>query len=357
MKVISFCLALILAWSTAFAAPRIGKHPTYTRLVFDLPKNTTQTHKRVENKLVVQLKLKLPNEKQGLEVPGVAGYKVVGTIVSITLKPNIGQPKVLILPASAKTKARLVIDVPITPVKTQSTFAKNVSKQKVPVVVIDPGHGGSDPGMTSRWLKEKDITLAVSLKLRKLLQQKGVKVIMTRTIDKHISRNKVTDLDARSNMAKTGEVSAFVSIHVNAATNPRAHGVETFFFGYPIGGKHRSIAVRENGGGSVGLALTRQSAKVSQRLLGDILAQAKLNFSRQLAHKVQSNLVASTGARNRGVSKDAFYVIRNPRTAAILVEIGFGSNRNEAQLLRSRAYQDKIAQSLAKALLEFLHVK
>lgn len=356
MKVILFCLALILAWNPALAAPRIGKHPTYTRLVFDLPKNTTQTNKRMGNKLVIQLKLKLPNEKRSLTTaPGITGYKVVGTIVSVTLKPKIGKPKIMLLPSTTTTKARLVIDVPLSP--TKSTFAKTTSHRKQPVVVIDPGHGGIDPGMTSKWLKEKDITLKVGLKLRQRLQKQGVKVIMTRVTDKHISKNKVVDLDARSNMAKTGKVSAFISIHVNASTNTRAHGVETYYFGHPIGGKHRSIAVRENGGGSTGRALTRKSANMSQRMLGDILAQAKLSFSRQLAHKVQSRLVSHTGALNRGVHKDAFYVIRNPRTAAILVEIGFGSNANEAQLLIRDAYQNKVAHSLSQSILDFLNVK
>lgn len=358
MKVILFCLALILAWSPALAAPRIGKHPTYTRLVFDLPKNTTQTNKRIGNKLVVQLKLKLPSEKRGLStLPGITGYKVTGTVVSVTLKPNVGKPNVMLLPSSAKAKARLVIDIPLSATTTKSTFAKTTSNRKRPVVVIDPGHGGIDPGMTSKWLKEKDITLKVGLKLRQRLQQQGVKVIMTRTTDKHISKNKVIDLDARSNMAKTGEVSAFISIHINASTNTRAHGVETYYFGHPIGGKHRSIAVRENGGGSTGRALTRKSANMSQRMLGDILAQAKLSFSRQLAHKIQSRLVSSTGALDRGVHKDAFYVIRNPRTAAILVEIGFGSNANEAQLLIKDAYQNKVANSLSQSILDFLNVK
>lgn len=87
------------------------------------------------------------------------------------------------------------------------------------------------------------------------------------------------------------------------------------------------------------------------------MAQAKLSFSRQLAQKVQSRLVQYTGAVNRGVQTDAFYVIRNPTTPAILTEIGFGSSPSEGPRLASAAYREKIAQGLARAILDFLNTK
>jgi len=232
--------------------------------------------------------------------------------------------------------------------------SKAISKK--PRVVLDPGHGGGDSGMVSRWVREKDINLTVALLVRDQLRARGVDVLMTRSTDRALHSNKRQDLDMRSRLATTGAVSAFVSIHTNAAASS-AQGIETFYFGQPIAGQGRSLAVFENGGGSVGEELTRQAANNAQSILGDLLAQAKVAFSRQLAQEVQAQLLRATGAVNRGVRTDAFYVIQNPTTAAILIELGFGSHPVEGPKLAQPAYQQRLAQAIAGALLKFLNVK
>lgn len=223
-------------------------------------------------------------------------------------------------------------------------------------VVIDAGHGGSDPGMVSQWVTEKEVTLDVALKVRDILRKHGVEVQMVRTTDKHLSADKATDLNLRSQMAEADKVSAYIAIHVNAG-KPEAQGIETYYFGQPMSGSNRTLAVAENGGGDIGRRLTQKAANTAQSAIGDILAQAKLSFSQQLAQQVQSNLLRSTGAVNRGVHTDAFYVIRNPKTAAILTEIGFGTSAQEGPKLANSAYRSKIAQAIASAILNFLHVK
>jgi N-acetylmuramoyl-L-alanine amidase len=282
------------------------------------------------------------------------------------------------LPAGSGQPARLVIDVPTSaaasrlPSTPQARAAAPAPARTTPPavtrptasggggvrpsVVLDAGHGGIDPGMVSRWVTEKELTLAIALRVRAELVKHGVDVVMVRETDRHLSSDKRTDLEARSRLATTGTVSAFVSIHVNAAS-PSAQGIETYYFGQPLAGSDRSQAVRENGGGSVGQELTRRAASSAQNLLGDILAQAKVAFSRQLAQKVQANLIASTGAVNRGVHTDTFYVIRNPTTAAILTEIGFGTSPTEGPRLANAAYRDRIAQAIARAILDFLNTK
>jgi len=220
--------------------------------------------------------------------------------------------------------------------------------------VLDPGHGGNDSGMASAWVKEEDVNLAVALLVRQELRAHGVDVIMTRSSDRHLSLNKQEDLDLRSRMATTGTVSAFVSIHTNAS-GPNAQGIETFYFGQPMPGQGRSTAVFENGGGQAGEALTRKMTGSAQGMLGDILAQAKLSFSRQLAQQVQASLIQATGAVSRGVRTDAFYVIRNPTTPAILIELGFGTHPVEGPKLAQPDYQKRLAQAIAKALLAFLN--
>lgn len=363
-------LTFLALLSVAQAAPRVGEHDGFTRLVFDLPKATSHSTKAAPRSVTVKLDTTLKAEQGALSAPGVTAYAVAGGTVTVTLSSEAKDVKTSVLGATGGQGARLIIDVPtgglasaIPAVPAHVASAPkavarpaSTSANTRPRVVIDPGHGGIDPGMTSRWVKEADVTLDVGLRVRDILQANGVNVTMTRETNKHLSADKATDLEKRSRMATTGQVAAYISIHVNAG-NSAAEGIETYYFGQPIGGSNRSLAVQENGGGSVGLTLTRKASNTAQSMLGDILAQAKVSFSRQLAQKVQYSLLSSTGAVNRGVHTDAFYVIRNPNTAAILTEIGFGSSNREGPLLATPAYRAKIASGIAQAILSFLNVK
>ena len=272
------------------------------------------------------------------------------------------------LPKSGAQPARLVVDVPISAAKLPAAkppLAKKVSVPAAPIsqaarssgpvtVVIDPGHGGVFPGMSSRWITEKDVTLDVALRVRAKLQARGIRVIMTRTGDTQISADLTQDLDARSRLANNGKVGAFISIHVNSGPDS-AQGIETYYFGAPLSGTSRSTAVFENGGGSLGQELTKRASTTAQNLLGDLVAQAKLAFSRDLAAQVQQSLIRATSATNRGIRSDAFYVIKNPTTPAILTEIGFGSSPAEGPRLALPAYRDRVAGAIADAIAGYLH--
>ncbi|WP_231881551.1 N-acetylmuramoyl-L-alanine amidase family protein [Deinococcus puniceus] len=370
-------LACSLLAPLALAVPRVGSHDGYTRLVFNLPKVATSTVKVSGQSVTVRLNVTLPAEQGALNAAGVTAYAVAGGTVTVTLAKGHASAKASVLPAASGQPARLVIDVPTsaaaarvpatpqaratpaparTPTPTAVTRPAGSGTSIRPRVVLDAGHGGYDPGMVSRWVTEKEVTLAIAMRVRAELIKHGIDVVMVRETDRHLSSDKRTDLDMRSRLATTGTVSAFVSIHVNAAASS-AQGIETFYFGQPLAGSDRSQAVRENGGGSVGQELTRQAANSAQSMLGDILAQAKVAFSRQLAQRVQTNLIAATGAVNRGVRTDTFYVIRNPTTPAILTEIGFGSSPVEGPRLANPAYRDRIAQAIARAILDFLNTK
>ncbi|WP_225430045.1 N-acetylmuramoyl-L-alanine amidase [Deinococcus detaillensis] len=354
-----FVLSLFLAMCGCFsaAAPRIGSHDGYTRLVFELPAKTSlPTSGQLSGQTyTVQLSRALPSESGVVSAPGLSRWTIQGQRITLNLRGG-GVPKLSALPAASGQAARLVIDVPIS----AKTFAdKKVTRPtslNSPVtVVIDPGHGGVFPGMSSQWVVEKNITMDVALRVRSKLEARGVKVILTRSGDTQISTNLATDLDARSRLANNGKVGAFISIHVNAGGSG-AQGIETYYFGAPMAGSSRSLAVEENGGGSLGLELTKRASTTAQNLLGDLVAQAKLTFSRDLAAKVQQNLVQATGAVNRGVRSDTFVVILHPTTPAILTEIGFGSSPTEGPKLASAAYRDQIAGAIAGAIASYLHV-
>ncbi|WP_026332164.1 N-acetylmuramoyl-L-alanine amidase family protein [Deinococcus apachensis] len=361
-------LLLLLAASTVLAAPRVGTHDGYTRVVFDLPRTTSASTKVSGQSVTVKLGVSLSAAGGKLSAPGVTAYTVKGSTVTIKLAKDHASAKVSVLPPRDGQGARLVIDVPTsaaaakvpsTPVRTAPAAVTRPTGTRAPArprVVLDPGHGGVDPGMRSRWVQEHEATLAVALRVRDELRKHGVDVVMTRETNTDLSADKATDLDMRSRLATTGKTSAFVSIHVNASTNPAGQGIETYYFGQPLDAS-RSRAITENGGGSVGAELTRRAANSAQSLLGDLLAQAKLAFSRQLAQKVQANLISATGAVNRGVQTDAFYVIRNPTTPAILIEIGFGSSPVEGPRLAQPAYRDRVATAIARAILDFLNMK
>jgi N-acetylmuramoyl-L-alanine amidase len=224
-------------------------------------------------------------------------------------------------------------------------------------VVIDPGHGGIDSGMSSRWVTEKTVALDVSLKLRARLEANGVRVILTRTGDSvrqgQNGCDKRCDLEARANFA-SADRNVFVSVHVNAAASSQANGVEVYTFGQSLDAATLAKAQRENGGGDIGRALTAQATTLARNLLNDQLAQLNLAFSARLADHTLQALVARTGARNLGRKRAAFWVIRRSRIPAVLVEIGFGSNPVEGAKLATQAYRSRVAQGIAEGVLEFL---
>ena len=215
-------------------------------------------------------------------------------------------------------------------------------------VVLDAGHGGHDPGTVSDWAHEKEIVLAVTSRLADLLRAEGVRVVLTRDDDTFLT------LQQRSTFATT-ERNVFVSVHANAAPSSSASGIETWVFGRPLDPSQIDRAIRENGGGELGAALTAEAAQ-SADIASDILSETQLNYSLGLANLVQDRLIEATGANDRGVRQNLFYVIRNSRIPAILVELGFVSHPDEGRKLIDAGYQEALARALAEGILDFLSV-
>jgi N-acetylmuramoyl-L-alanine amidase len=213
-------------------------------------------------------------------------------------------------------------------------------------VVLDAGHGGHDPGTVSDWAREEEIVLDVTLRLADRLEAAGVEVVLTRDRDTFLT------LQERSTYATT-ERNVFVSIHANAAPSRQAQGIETWVFGRPLDPSLIERAVRENGGGELGARRTAEAAASADSIAGDILSERQLNDSLGLAEHVQSRMVAATGATDRGVRQNLFYVIRNSRIPAILVELGFVSHAEEGRKLMRSDYRDALADALAEGILAF----
>ena len=230
-----------------------------------------------------------------------------------------------------------------------SAFAPGPGGNGHRIVVIDPGHGGVDPGAVG-YVQEHEVVLQVALRLKQLLEAEGIEVILTRDGNYDLSSHKATDLRLRSNFA-TPDRNMFISIHANAAQNNSANGIETWVFGEPLSQENLDRAIQENGG----RALTDEALAIANDPAAMILRETQLNYSRSLAESVQANLVSATGARDRGVKQSAFYVIRNARTPSILVEIGFVNNPNEGPQLGSSAYQDQLARGLYNGIMGFMN--
>ncbi len=177
------------------------------------------------------------------------------------------------------------------------------------VIVIDPGHGGSNPGATGPGgVTESSVNLAVGLKVKKLLENGGAKVILTRATDRTVAAPGSSlgeELQARLDAADANKADIFVSLHSNDNPNSSIQGTMTFY---------------------------------------------NAANARPLAESIQKAVIKSTGAVDKNVESATFYVLRNASMPSVLVEMGFMSNPQEEQKLANAGYQDKIAQGVYRGI-------
>jgi len=226
----------------------------------------------------------------------------------------------------------------------------SLSKQlglKVRKIVIDPGHGGKDPGAIGRrGLKEKDVTLKLAKMLRKKLSPSVQKIVMTRQTDVFIP------LEERTAIANGQDADLFVSIHINASNRRAASGVETYTLNISNNEEARRLAAREN-------ATSRRSVSDLEFILNDLIKTAKTNDSVRLATAVQAqvaeNLRRKYRTRSNGVKGAPFYVLVGTKMPSILVEVSFISNPREEKLLRDERYLNEITEGISRGLLEYIN--
>ena len=219
-------------------------------------------------------------------------------------------------------------------------------------VVIDPGHGGKDPGAIGpKGLREKDITLSVSRKLGKLLKAKhGMNIIYTRTKDRFVSLNR------RTQLANSKKADLFVSIHTNASKKRSVRGIETYFLNWTNEDQAMKVAARENG---IPLWKMKKQQGGLQMILQDLARNNKKEESKKLAYYVQNAMVKALKKDYRriedhGIKFALFYVLVGAEMPSILVEISFVSNREEERRLANNRYRDKIAEAIAKGVKAYI---
>ncbi len=217
-------------------------------------------------------------------------------------------------------------------------------------VVVDAGHGGTDPGASSAaQLSEKDITLDIARRLTTLLQQDGFDVVTTRQ-DDHL-----VPLRERARLANTSDGDIFVSIHVNAIPQPNTHGVETYYLGATKDPSLTNLAAAEN-------RASGYSMNDLRKLLDGIYADARRDESHRLAAAVQDKLYAGlrgndSGLQNWGVKRAPFIVLVATDMPAILAEVGCLSNEREAAMLARPEYRQQVAAALFEGIRAYGRMK
>jgi len=226
----------------------------------------------------------------------------------------------------------------------------SMPKRRVTRIMLDPGHGGKDPGALGRLgTEEKNIVLDIARRARDHLKKQGFEVFLTREGDEYVS------LADRAEKAVQSQAQVFVSIHANWAENRSACGLETYFLSEAKTDWERAVATRENEVFERELAnpFIKKEDPVSL-ILADLAQHEFLVESSELALRIQESALHLMRPSDRGVKQANFYVLRNIFMPAVLVECGFLSNRQEEQLLRRAEHREKIARAIAEGIVNFV---
>ena len=229
-------------------------------------------------------------------------------------------------------------------------YIKEQNKEPIDLIVLDPGHGGKDPGAVgANGLQEKNLTLESALLLKERIQRDlDIEVLLTRESDIFVP------LKERTTFANERDADLFISLHCNAARNKKASGIEVYYLSEAKTDESRAAQALEN---SVVAEFEGEDAlaKYSQAdyVVSDMIQEAQLVESISLAYKAQTNMIVETGAKDRGVKSANFFVLRGAYMPAILLELGFISNIEEGKKLSSNEYQLKLIESIYYAVKSF----
>ncbi len=265
--------------------------------------------------------------KKGGEPSAATGQAKPGPAASAKAD---GEKPSLVPPADARKRAGSLIEQLGLSVRT---------------VMIDPGHGGKDPGAQGlRGLTEKDVNLRFAKILGEALRKKGLTVLFTRTTDVFIP------LEARTEMANTKGADLFVSIHCNSHGDAGSQGLETYSLNLANSRDAVRVAAREN-------AVSQKKVSDLQAILTDLMLSAKTAESKDLARLVQkralSALRGSWRTRDRGPHEAPFFVLIGANMPAVLVELGYITNPDEAKRLDADAYLRDLAQGMAEGIVAY----
>jgi N-acetylmuramoyl-L-alanine amidase len=246
--------------------------------------------------------------------------------------------------------AALFVCVPLPSARAGQTAGQAA---RIQTVVIDPGHGGMEAGAKGKFGNlEKDITLAISLKLKALIERNlGLSVVLTRDRDVDVTN------ENRAAVANNHKAGLFISIHANGAVQRKAGGSETFFLSLNATDEEtRRLAYLENNSTELQTRIDPSTDDDLMMILWDMAQTIYIKQSSRLAELVQEELDAMLGTRNRGIKQAPFKVLTGVACPAILVEAAFISNPDEEQKLASAAFQARVAEAIYRGLARYIRV-
>lgn len=216
-------------------------------------------------------------------------------------------------------------------------------------IIIDPGHGGKDPGAMAFGLKEKDIVLNIATKLAPVLEKElNCQVMLTRDKDVFIP------LEERTAIANTQNADLFISLHINAHPSTDVRGLETYYLNLTTNAEAMRVAAREN-------ATSTHQMSDLQNILSDIMKNSKINESSRLAQQVHNSILSEAASdgyadiKNLGVKQAPFYVLIGAEMPAILIEIAFISNENDAKNLQAPSFITMLTREIADGIRTYVN--
>ena len=333
---------------------RLFDHPTHTRVVIELSGDATYHTGVLEN----PARLYIDIDGVWIEAPLRAPRK--SRKVSPLNQVRGGQNTlerariVLELQSSASSHRtfhlrnpfRIVTDIyPAAGESRAKAAPEAFDSRPVRHIVLDPGHGGKDPGAARGKTREKDVVLCVARALRADLEKAGFRVSMTRNTDESLS------LEERTNRANALNADLFVSIHANASPNHKTHGVETYLLDTRYDRQTARVAARENG-------TSIDQLSELQKILASLRLGYNERYSARLAQDIHRGLLSNLrtsyrATKDLGVKRGPFLVLFMADMPAILVEVGFLSNRAEAKRMGSRTFAKTAAAGIASGLVRY----
>jgi N-acetylmuramoyl-L-alanine amidase len=244
----------------------------------------------------------------------------------------------------AKIEPGKIIAVPeVKPLSLAQQLGLGVKK-----IVLDPGHGGKDPGAIAFGLKEKDIVLDVAKRLSPILKKElGCEVVLTRKDDTFIS------LEERTALANTNNADLFISLHINAHTSAKVRGMETYYLNLTTNAEAMRVAARENA------TSTHQMSEL-QDILSDIMKNSKIDESSRLAQQVHNSIISEadkrgfTDIKNLGVKQAPFYVLIGAQMPAILIELAFISNEKDLGNLKNSTFLEMLTKEITEGIRAYV---
>jgi len=273
-----------------------------------------------------------------VDVKGERPTEISAITPGISAPPQPSAANLKELPPEQR-KEEAVVKAPVRP---------KLKPGKIRRIVVDPGHGGKDPGAVGlSGLQEKDVVLSIGHKVaKKLKDDLGIDAVMTRSTDVFI------ELQERTAIANQVGADLFISIHANAALNRKANGIETYYLNLAKTEKAAQLAARENG-------TSLEKVSLLQAVLFDLMANYKLNDSAHLADEVQKALYKRISAqdpttKNLGVKQGPFYVLVGATMPSILVESAFISNAQEEIKLADPKYLEETAEGIIDGVVAYI---